>query len=174
MDDGCNLVFKRGEKLKWSNVLSGGEGMTTVVRLSGDRDLRIETASMVYQNYDRNYLTKGVSDMIDSVFYRTRLKGWMSSTVTPLWFKKRPAFCSLPRNRQRVLFVDSCNGHVSTDALMKTANKISLETGYSLKKATHLIQRCDSSVVQMIKYAWSRRHEVYKVEMVTKEVWEDA
>lgn len=124
MDNGSTLGFEGRKEVKWVDVVSDGENMTMVVRLSGGWDSRIENSFMLFKHRVRNHPIRGVLDTIEGVSSRTGPEGWMDSTVKPLWLKERQVFRFLPNDRRRVLYVDSCSGHVSTDALIEAANEI--------------------------------------------------
>lgn len=173
LDNGRTLGFKGAEEVKWVDVVSGGEGMTMVVRLSGGRNAKIENGFMVFKNQDRSYPIRGVPDDVEGVAYRTGPKGWMDTTVMPQWLRETRVIRGLPNNRRRVLFVDNCSGHVTTPRLCEAAEDINTEIRYFPKNATHLIQPCDSFVIQKVKSAWSRRWEAHKLEMVSKGQWMD-
>ena len=83
LDKGRTLKFAGGSEVKYADVVSGGEGMTMVVRLSGGRDARIELPFMVFTNKNRNYPIRGVPDNVASGAYRTGPKGWMDTIVMP-------------------------------------------------------------------------------------------
>ena len=71
MDDGQTLGFIGNDNVKYANMVSGGENMTMVVRLSGGRNAMIQTPFMIFQNYNRNYKIRGVPDNVPGAFYRT-------------------------------------------------------------------------------------------------------
>lgn len=80
----------------------------------------------------------------------------MDSDVMPLWPQNHRVLRALPRN-WHVLYVDNSSRHVSTAALEDAVNAINTNIRYFPKNGTHLIQHCDSVVIQEIKTAWSRR-----------------
>ncbi len=47
MDNGKTLCFRGEEMAKYSEVVSGGQGMTLVVRITGGPDGRIEVPFMI-------------------------------------------------------------------------------------------------------------------------------
>lgn len=64
------------------------------------------------------------------------------------------------------MFVDNCSGHNMTPDLLHTCNEINTELRYFPANATHLLQPCDSFVIQIVKSAWSTRWENYKLQIV--------
>ena len=75
MDNGRTLGFSGEDDLKYTDVVSDGEGMTMVFRLSGGLDAKIEPPFMVFTNKDRNYPIRGTPDDVPGVAYRTGPKG---------------------------------------------------------------------------------------------------
>lgn len=82
-DNGRTLGFSGEDDVKYADVVSGGDGMTMVVRISGGRDARIEPPFMVFQNKARSYPIR-MQDDVEGVSYRRGPKGWMDSTVMPV------------------------------------------------------------------------------------------
>lgn len=83
MDKGPTLGFSGDTEVKYADVVSRGEGMTMVVRLSGGRDARVEPPFMVFMNKDRNHLIRGTPDDRPDVAYRTGPRGLMDTRVMP-------------------------------------------------------------------------------------------
>ena len=83
MDSGRTLGFAGDVEVKYSDAISGGESMATVVRLSGGRNARIEPPFMVFFNKNRDYPLRGVPDDVPGVAYRTGPKEWMGSSIMP-------------------------------------------------------------------------------------------
>lgn len=173
LDNGRTLGFVGEDDVKYADVVSGGEGMTMVVRLSGGRDAMIETPFMVFMNKDRNYPIRGTPDNVPGVAYRTGPKGWMDTTVMPQWLCERRVIKELPNGRQRILYVDNCSGHNYTPELRDAAEKIRTTFRYFPPNSTHLIQPCDSFIIQKIKRAWTTRWEKFKMDMIREGKWKD-
>lgn len=100
MDTGKGLGLKGEDEIKWADVVSGGDGMIIVVRISGERDFMIQTAFMIFQKRCRAYLIEGVPDDVPSVLYSTDTKGWMDATVIPEWLREPQAISKLPNWRK--------------------------------------------------------------------------
>lgn len=83
MDNGRTLVYAESHDVKYSGVLSGGDGMTMVLQLSSGRDVRNETPFMVFMKKDRYYPIRRFPDTLDSVAYRTGPKDWLHQIVVP-------------------------------------------------------------------------------------------
>lgn len=55
VDKGTTLGFACDEEVKYSDVVSGGEGTTILVRLSSGTDSCIEATFIIFMNKDRSY-----------------------------------------------------------------------------------------------------------------------
>ena len=86
MDNGSTLGFAGGGEVKYAEVVSGGEGMTMLVRLNGGPDAKMQLPFMDFKNKDSNYPIRGTVDNIPGVAHRTGPKGWIDTTVLPQWF----------------------------------------------------------------------------------------
>ena len=62
MDNGRTHGFSGQEEVKYSDVVSGGEGTTIVIRISGGRAAKVEVTFMVPKNANRSYPICGVPD----------------------------------------------------------------------------------------------------------------
>lgn len=69
--------------MKYADAVGGGLGISMVVRISGGRDTGIELPFVVFKNDRLSYPVRGVLDDIPGASYRSRLKGWMDTTVMP-------------------------------------------------------------------------------------------
>lgn len=174
VDNGRTLGFCGTSEVKYADVVSGGEGFTMIVRLSGGRDSKVEAPFIVFKNKDRHYPIRGVPDNVDGVAYRTGPKGWIDRTVMPQWRSERRIISRLPHDRLRVLYVDNCSGHTNTMELEKACDVINTKIKYFPPNATHLVQPCDSFVIQKIKRAWSTEWETYKMQMIKLNKWKDS
>lgn len=173
VDNGRTLGFCGDTEVKYADVVSGGEGYTMLVRLTGGRDARIAAPFMVFKNVGRHYPIRGVPDNVPGVAYRTGPKGWMDSIVMPQWLSETRVITALPHKR-RILYVDNCSGHTQTAALADAAGRINTEIRYFPPNATHLIQPCDSFVIQKIKRAWTTHWEGYKLDCIKRGKWKDS
>lgn len=85
MDTGEGLGLKSKDKIKRADVVSGGNGMKIVVRISDRRESIIQPAFMFFQNQHRAYSTKKVPNDVPGVLYRTDPKERMATTVMSEW-----------------------------------------------------------------------------------------
>lgn len=174
VDNGRTLGFCGSSDVKYADVVSGGEGFTMMVRLTGGRDARIANPFLVFTNKDCNYPIKGVPDDINGVAYRTGPKGWMDTRVMALWLSEKRVISTLPNGRTRHLYLDNCSGHLDTPQLQKAARDARTVIRYFPPNATHLIQPCDSFVIQKIKRAWTTHWETYKMGLIKANKWKDS
>lgn len=173
VDNGKTLGFSGCDDVKYADVVSGGEGFTMVVRLSGGKQARVEPPFLVFVNKNRNYPIRGTPDCIEGVAYRTGPKGWMDAKIMPLWLSETRVIRPLSNGRERSLYVDNCSGHNDTPQLREAAEKIRTVIKYFPPNATHLIQPCDSFVIQKIKQRWSSHWETFKMDMIRAGKWKD-
>ena len=133
MDNRSTLGFTGDEWVNYTDVVSEGEGMNMLVRLSGGRDAKIKPPVMVFKNKNRNYPIRGTVDNIPGVAYRTGPKGWIDTTVLPPWLRERRVMWRHPNGRKRVLFLDNCSGHNQTEGQISTLLEINTELRYFLR-----------------------------------------
>ncbi len=70
-DNHCTLGYVREGNVSYADVVSGGEGMTIVLRISGGVNAKLESPFMIFKNRNRNYPIYGVPDNVPGVSYRT-------------------------------------------------------------------------------------------------------
>lgn len=174
VDNGGTLGFPVDNEIKHTDMVSGGEEFTMLVRLSGGRDALIELPFMVFRNVDRNYFIKGVPDDFPGVDHRTRPKGWMDTTEMPLWCLELVVIRSLAGGRKRVLFIDNCSGHTMTEARKTAAASINSKVCYFPPNFKYLIQPRDSFIIKNIKRTWSTHWENHKLSMIRARKWKDS
>lgn len=173
LDNGHTLGFSGEKEVKYADVVSGGEGFTMVVRLTGGRDARVAPPFMVFKNADSNYPIRNVPDTVPGVAYRTGKKGWMDRKVMCQWLSESRVITEIP-NHRRLLYLDNCSGHTETPELLEASAKINTEIRYFPPNTTHLIQPCDSFIIQKIKRTWTNHWEAYKMDMIAKGRWKDS
>ena len=109
MDNGRTVGFRVHEKVKYSDVLSGDEGITMMVRISGGVQARIQPPMLVFQNTDASYPIRGVEENVPGVCYRSGTKGWMDNRVFQAWLSEPRAIKKGTFGRKRRLYVDNCS-----------------------------------------------------------------
>lgn len=75
-DNGLKLRFRSDASARQINVTSGGESLTMIVRISGDRDARVQPPIMIFKNKGSNSI-RGLPDDIPDACYCTGPKGWV-------------------------------------------------------------------------------------------------
>ena len=101
--DNHRTLGRCGEnEVKYADVVSGSEGMTIMVRISGGREAVIENAFLVFRNKYRSYAIQGVADDKYGVSYRSDPKGCMDRTVFSRYIGERKVIRALPNGRKRI------------------------------------------------------------------------
>lgn len=103
MDNGRTLAFVGCNEVKYADVSSGGDVMTMMVRITGDRNAIIEPRFIVFQKRCENPLF-GVSDDVPGVSYRTGSKCWMDQRVFLEWLSEPRAIRKAIYGRQIIIF----------------------------------------------------------------------
>jgi hypothetical protein len=174
MDNGKTLGFRGDDDVKYADVVSGGESMTLVVRITGGVDAHIEAPMIIFQNPGRSYPIQGVADDIPGVCYRTGPKGWMDRTVFPQWLMERRAYQPDLYGRTKTVFLDNCGGHNSTPDLEAALDRTRTKLAFLPPCSTDLCQTADSFVISKIKDAWTSRWEQKKMELIDENAWSNA
>ncbi|KAL3700031.1 hypothetical protein R1sor_018053 [Riccia sorocarpa] len=173
MDNGRTLGFQRDQEVRYADVVSGGQGMTMIVRLSGGRNAQIETPMLIFQNKDRSYPIRGVPDNIPGACYRTGPKGWNDSKVFPLWCKEKRAIARDLEGHTRILYMDNCSCHNNTPELGAALREINSVVRKLPPNSTYLSQPCDSFVIEKIKQEWRNGWDAYKLQMIQRNMWSE-
>jgi hypothetical protein len=171
MDNGRTLGFKGDTNVKYADVVSGGEGMTMIIRISGGISSRIEAPMVIFKNKDRKYPIQGVPDNIAGVSYRTGPKGWNDKKLFPTWFAEPRAYLPDRYGRVKALFLDNCGGHNSSPELDAQLVRTKTKLRFFPPCTTDKLQPADSFVISKIKDAWMERWEEKKHEMIQNEQW---
>jgi hypothetical protein len=111
------LGFRGDTSLSYVEVVSGGDSMTMVIRISRGRRSMIEAPMLIFTNQNRNYSIRGLDDNIPGVCYRTRPKGWTDQVLFAEYFVEPRAFQSDVYGRPKMVWVDNCTGHNTTPQL---------------------------------------------------------
>ena len=173
VDKGKTLGFVGIGGVENADVVSGSESLTMIVRLRDERDACIERPFLVFTNKNHSYRIRGTPDDVAGAAYRMGPKGWMDNQVVPQWLSKKRVIKPFDNGPRRILFVDNCSEHNETEAMRSSASRIRTEIRYFPPNARHLIQPCDSFVIQTIKRAWTTHWETYKMDMIRKGMWKD-
>ena len=166
MDDKRTLAFKGSDVIKYADVVSGGDGMTLVVRITGGSQAKIYSSMMIFQNKDRNYPIRGLQDNIPGICYRTGPKGWMDRKLFAEWVAETRANPQDPHGRQKVIFLDNCGGHNDTVESTTALRELNAVLRKLPANATDLCQPADSFIISKIKDVWKREWERKKIELI--------
>ncbi|OWY93348.1 hypothetical protein PHMEG_00037300 [Phytophthora megakarya] len=130
------------------DVVSRGEGMTLMVRISGGVTGHIHPPTMIFQNAGRNYPIKGVP-IIQLVFRIGYERG--------------------RHGREKRIFLDNCTSHLDQDQCENKLAILKARLVYFPANATDLCQPADSFVIAKIKDAWRRKWNERKIALIEGE-----
>ena len=151
MDNGRTLGFWADISVKCAEVVSDGDLMTIVVRISGGRRSMIEAPMLIFTNPNNSYLIQGLYDNTPGVSYRIGSKGWMDQGLFADFFQEPCAFQPNLHGCTKTIWVDNCMGYNLTPRLQAV-----LQAKYSILRylqpcSTHLCQPVDTFIVSKIK-----------------------
>ena len=147
--DETHFVFDRS--VNYMGVVSGAEGMTVVLRVTGGVNSRIASPFFIFKSRAESYPIAGSPDNNPRVSYRTQRNGWMDGKRFVQWLKESRAISSVPNNRHRQLFLDNCSGHRPSAEANAAQNDIRTNLRYFLANAMHVCQPLDSSLIYSFK-----------------------
>ena len=171
MDNGKTLAMKGAENVKYADVVSGGEGMTMIVRITGGVNAKVYPSMMIFKNKDRNYPIRGLIDDVEGVSYRTGPKGWMDKRVFVQWLDERRANPRDRYGRTKVIFMDNCGGHNETPESVAALQRLNAIVRKLPANATDLCQPADSFIISKIKDSWSKHWDRKKSELIRADKW---
>ena len=175
LDNGCTLGFRGDSTVKYAKVVSGGESMTMVVRISGGQRATIEALMLIFSNENRSYPIWGLIDDIPKVSYRTGPKGWMDQTIFPEYFLEPRAYQADLHHRQKIIWLDNCSGHAMTLRLATILVAKNTIFKFLPPCSTHQVcQPANTFLISKIKDAWTRRWEPKKTELIQQNAWQNA
>ena len=119
MHNGKTLGFKGEDVVSYADVVSGGQSMTMMVRLSGGKNALIMPPMLVFQNADSVRSIRNVPDTVPGVFYRTSPKGWIDRDVWKEWLQHEKSISSRFDGKTTHLFVDNCSSHIEDEDAIK-------------------------------------------------------
>jgi hypothetical protein len=175
VDNGRTLGFRGDNDVKYADVVSGGVGMTMVVRLTGGVGSRICPPMMIFQNADCSYPIRGIPDDVANVCYRTAAKGFMTGKVWLQWLGEPRAqrrYGPSLHGGHRVVFVDNYSAHNGNDNIDIQLAKINASIRNLVACATDKVQPCDSFVISKIKDEWTTLWEAYKFKAIADGEWQ--
>lgn len=81
MANGRTLGFIVDSDIKYSDVITGGENMAMMIRITGGIDVYLKPTFLIFNNQTRSYPICGLADTNPGVSYHTFSKGWMDYDV---------------------------------------------------------------------------------------------
>lgn len=173
LDNGKTLAFIGDREVRYADVVSGGQPITMMVRITGGKHATICPPMIVFQNMKRSYPIRGLEDNIPGVCYRSSPKGWMDGVTWEKWLGERRAINRLSDGKKRVLFVDNCSSHTEHESVQEKLSNINTALRKLPPQTTNRTQPADSFVISKIKAAWRRRWDDYKYQQIENGNWKD-
>lgn len=168
MDNGKTLGFRGDSDVKYADVVSGGIGMTMVVRLTGGPQAIIETPMIIFQNERGHYPIRGVDDNVVGVCYRSSRRGFMTSQLWKEWLDERRVQRSQNQgSRTRVIWCDNYGAHNDSPAIQESLLRLKAVIRKLPACSTDKVQPCDSFVIAKIKEAWRNSWDEYKMSQIS-------
>lgn len=166
MHNGKTMDFKGAKKVKYDDVVSGGEGMTLVVTLRGGRHACIETPMVIFQNQNCSYPIHGLpSNAVPGAAYRSGPRGWMDRRVFGEWVSENKCVKKDVHNRTQVIFMDNAGGHKPTESTQIILEEKHVEIQFLPPNATDLCQPADTTIIQKLKQVWMKEWEKEKMRL---------
>lgn len=167
LDNSKTLGFIGDNEVKYMDVVSGGDPMTIMMRVSGGVRASIQPPMIIFKNASRSYPIRGVADDVPGVCYRSSPKGWMDSKVWPEWISvQKSTASSVGYPQARTLFVDNCSSHMENDDVNFRLSKSNFVLRKLPPNTTELCQPCDMFVIEKFKEVWRRMWDEYKYDCV--------
>ncbi|KAG0620447.1 hypothetical protein M758_4G216500 [Ceratodon purpureus] len=173
LDNGKTLEFRGDTSVKYTDVVSGGESMTLVVRISGGRRSTIEAPMIIFTNENRSYPIRGLIDNVPGVTYRSGPKGWMDQSIMPEFFLDPRAYQGDLHGQQKIVWLDNCSGHTLTPRLEAIPTSKNTKLNYLPPCSTHLCQPAYTFIISKIKDSWTRKWEAKKTKLIQANGWQD-
>lgn len=172
--DNSRTVGHRGDNsVKYADVVSGGESITMVVRITGGQRASIKNPMLIFSNNRSSYPIQGVPDNVPGVCYRSGPSGWMDTRIFAQYFNDPRAYQADPYGHRKHVWVDNSSNHNRTPLLNEILQSKNTELCYLPPCTTHLVQPADQFVIAKIKNVWERRWEQKKLQLIRDEQWSD-
>jgi hypothetical protein len=173
LDNGKTLGLIGEKSIKYADVVSGGEGMTMLVRITGGPSACIQPPLMIFQNSNRSYPIRGVPDDVPGVCYRTQPKGWMDMQLFREVVQEERFVKSDSLGRRRVIYIDNATSHNMNESLENIMEKLKFQIRYLEANTTDLCQPADSFVIKQIKQAWTNSWNEKKIQLIDDHQWQN-
>ncbi|KAL3698368.1 hypothetical protein R1sor_012444 [Riccia sorocarpa] len=172
MDNGRTLGFRGDTQVKYADVVSGSQGMTMVVKVTGSVHAKIGTPFMIFSNANCSYPINNVPDNVLGVCYRTTKKAFITSACIAQYYREHRVNRPDSDGRSIILWLDNAPGHNQTPEIEQALRDIKYEVRQFPENNTHLVQPADSFVISKIKDAWTKRWELKKMELIKNSEWQ--
>lgn len=149
-DNRKNLGFMGDTKVKYADLVSSGEPISMMVRISGGPRAAMHPPMLIFKNQSRSYHIRGEEDKVEGVCYRTSPKDWMEAKVWNALIRESREISDLPKNHQRTLFIENFSSHVLHDDVEVYLGNIKTTLRKLPLNATKLEQPADYFIFQKI------------------------
>ena len=170
----------KGKGVKLNDVVSGTEGMTLVLRVSGGASAKLHDPFLIFANKASSYPIRGLPDVIEGkailncnmlidiigVTYRTSSKGWMTREIFQQYISDNRSMAPHSSGRKIQLYVDNCTGHTETPALTEVLGRKNIALKFLPKNSTHVSQPLDNFLIKTVKEVWMNKWQEKKSQML--------
>ena len=111
MDNGKTLGFRGNQAVKYADVISKGEAMTMVVRITGGVWAAIMAPMIIFTNQMRNYPIRRVENNVLRICYQTGPKGWMDMELFLRYFAELWAYQRDAHQHLKHVWCDNLSSH---------------------------------------------------------------
>jgi hypothetical protein len=172
-DNGKTLGFRGQGQIKYADVVSGGDKMTMIVRITCGRQEKIETPMVLFTNKNRAYPIQGLPNDVPGVCYRTGPRGWIDSQLLLEWFSEARSYQLDIYGRMKHVWMDNCSTHNITPDLSRVLNRLHTTLSYLPPVATRLVQPADTFIISKIKDSWTAMWDEKKLELLEAGEWQN-
>ena len=167
------LGFRGDTMVKYAEVVSSGNLMTMVIKISGGRRSMIKTPMLIFTNPSSNYPIRGLEDNIPRVCYWRGPKGWMDQSLFPQFFAKPRSFQVDMYGCKKFIWVDNYTSHNITLNLTTILTTKCSTLKYFLPCSTHLCQLAETFIISKIKDARTKCWEAKKIALIAEGAWQN-
>jgi hypothetical protein len=107
MENGKTLGLCGDQTVKYADVVSGGEAMTMVVRVTGGVRAKIMAPMIIFTNAGGAYPIRGVPNNVPGVTYRSSPRGWTSMDIFSQYFDDPIAYQGDCFNHRKQVWIDN-------------------------------------------------------------------
>jgi hypothetical protein len=173
MENGKTLGLRGDQTVKYADVVSGGEAMTMVVRVTGEVRAKIMAPMIIFTNAGGAYPIRGVPNNMPGVTYQSSQRGWMSMDIFSQYFDDPIAYQGDRFNHRKQVWVDNSSTHNPSEQLQRVLHAKNTEVCYLSACSTSLCQPADQFIIAKIKDAWTRRRESKKTKLIREQQWQN-